>query len=336
MVRAMRVRRMLNVLIGPEPPPKEAIEEKRVRASPFGSARTSALYRTDAAEIARRLTDAFARRAFEELERMLHSATWMLWPTGELMRHKRGPLLSALRMRTGQPITLRIEDVASYGPADLRTILPRNYSVGAMQPFEGAQGILVALTMHSGIAPIARVSILLSPDTRGTWRAHNLPLPAIDDAYRVSAAPNAEEEEWLRVGDRAVRHAMLGHAEQLRAMRNQMMDKILIGDALEDAEKLPRLIAPLGANASACELVFLGTEQTETDRFVRAMSKKAEDVWGQPLIQSAMRATLTRIADLDPERLSTKNAREALAFLIAVRDQPELSPRWRLGALLLP
>jgi hypothetical protein len=176
----------------------------------------------------------------------------------------------------------------------------------------------------------------------GEWRAHNLPLPNFDDGYRASAAASMDEEEWLRVPDRIVRHLTLGHDDQLRALRNQMMDRILMGTVLEDAESLARLAATGGPKPDGMDAVFLGTEAAEIDTFTRTASARRDllernaEAWGDKLERLMVKAVVVRVAELDARTLRVGVSKEIPTLVIGAEDKRDHELRWRLGGLVMP
>ncbi|MCK6546131.1 hypothetical protein L6R52_09700 [Myxococcota bacterium] len=344
--RAHLVTEVLGAVLGPGGPAGGEIPEARVRTD--GRLRTIRDLRTQhtAAEAAAQaLVTALLTRDLDALAPRLMDEVFVLWPDGRFARHARDVLVPALRARSGDAMKVMIERVRSYAPAELRNVLPRGVPEGIEQLF-GAEG-LVTVTMHLDrpVGGVVGLSIFMSLHESGTWRAHNLPVADLDAAVRLSAGVSHDADEAVRLTDHLVRHVVLGHDRHVRALRNHVMDKVLLAaDRLEPAEALATLAGTGTDRRAALETVFRPSDRAGRDAIERvggralvmAVERRAKEAWGRPFERLKHRVVSTKLATIDPSTLLPAGEREVVAISIGVQDQRDGPERWRLGALFTP
>jgi hypothetical protein len=337
--RTEKVKALMARLVGPDGPdaPKPEPSDPRPRIPErFFRLAMTAKHRAEAEKTATELVRRFIARDFAAIEPLAHEHVFVTWPSGQVVRHKRGTLVEALKSRGGDRVAAEPNRVKAYGMSELAAILPRGVTEAISAFFDAPNGVLVTMQLDDKRGIALNAAIMTSPDPKERWRAHNLPFAAVDDAARASVAPKIDEDESLVVADRIVRHFVLGHAQHVRSLRNLMVDRIFIGAEIADAEVLAKK-AGEGPNAiERLETVFLGTDPVDPPRSLADLLKKrSQEAWRKPVEKLPMKVCRTRIAELDPERgrAAQSPPGEVVSLLLGLKEREAL--RWRFGGLFL-
>lgn len=301
-------------------------------------------HRGPAAASARALAHALVSGEFPRLARLLHDHVWVLWTDGALRRHRRADLVPFLSKLPGRPpLRVLLEEVRSYTDGELRSTLVRGVPDAIAALSRASDGITIMFSLETPAASLGRVMVMMSLDREGEWRAHNLLLPAADDAHVAGAPPVAPEDGPASVADRIVRHFVLGHRPHLRALRGRMMKQIWVAGGFAEPAGFEALAGGDRGAAFPAESVFLGTTAIAFSDLLASTARgaidrirrQAQEVWGRTFDRWTPRAATTRVAALEPATLrATAEVREIVTVLLGVRDGRLGEPRWRLGAIL--
>lgn len=338
--RAHRIQAVLTPILGAGGAASGALPDRRSRrASRLSRMRTPERDRAPAERVTEAFLAALTARDFEALAPLAGPRLWVLWPSGELLRHEKDPLFVALSVRAGAPSRAVPKNLRPYGDAELRGLVARGVPESIDALFELTNPIAVTAELASGSGPPARVLLMTAQDQAGHWRVHNFPLAGVDDALRASVAPSADEDEPVRVADRVVRHFLLGHEKQVRALRNQLMDQVWVDGALVAAEALSAAAGAGPHRLDQADTVFLGTKRAdpaalkERAPLLQSLRRIAKEAWGRPLERLTTRIALSALATIDPVSQELRDRREAFTLLVRVDEQEGRAQRWRLAAL---
>lgn len=340
--RSANLREALSPCLGPRPelatlPPPEA-------ASPFVSLRVTHKHRAALCDAAMEVFDGVLAAEFDRVAPHLGEVVTVLWPDGTLARHPAPALVEHLLAEDRPAAPVVVRDLRTYLPGELRSVLPQGLAeqLAAVSPASGAVAVTAQLDSRRGAR--GRALLYALPEDQG-WRVLSLLLPSPDDVVVAGKKPSAAEHEAVRVADRVVRHWLLGHASQLDALRNHLMDQIWLGSAPCEAE---RLRAELPAEPPlASWLVFLGTQllgEKGADRVLgpaegRRIEQEAKALWRRPWSRLRPAWTATKVGVWDPNTRSVQQPFEVRCLLMQVDDvdaRDEVTARWRLAGLFDP
>lgn len=341
--RSQRLREALEPCLGSGPGdlPQIAVDQE---PPGFPTLRVAHKDRAALTEAATEVLDGVLATEFDRVEPHLAEYVTVYWPDGTLAQHASEPLIRYLEAqeRIAAPVILR--DVRTYLPGELRSVLPagRAEVIAAASPLPGAVAITAQLDGRKGSR--GRALVYAAPDSSGRWRIQTLPMPSPDDVVLSSVKNSGSEDEAIRVADRVVRHWMLGHRQQLRAMRNHVMNNVWLAGELMSAEQMSEDFMP----AEGCDdMVFLGTTKhgrTEATERVgaeaaRAIEQQSKAAWKKPWDRLKPAWTDTKVALWDPESKSAVAPFLVRCLLIGVDDvdaREEVKTRWRLAGLFDP
>jgi hypothetical protein len=338
--RAEWFKALVRKLFGEAPPSAPAVDiEDRATWPPL---RMSARHHAPIEEAARAVCEGFVTLDLEKAAPHLFDEVWMLWGDGSLRCHPWMHLMKELAARKGKSVWAVASEVRTYAWAELRAHVPRPAAVMLDQCIGLPGTMICAMRLEAVRDPIGRIMIAMAPVHDG-WRALNLPFPSIDTAF-VESKSGSCEEEWLRFPDKIVRQYLLHNGNQLRSLRNHLMDRLLVGDAELEAEALMEHADRKDPPADRLDLVFLDTKEArfdEIDELVgrptkRTLELKARDLWRRPIGELRPKLAVTELAQLEPR--SQKPAPSGRAVTMSVRclerDQTNVEvERWRVAGI---
>lgn len=293
-------------------------------------------------DAAQEVLDGLLAKEPERLEPHLAPRVTTLWADGALCVHERAPLIQALEAAPGDAAPVILRDARTYLPGELRSVRPRGEAELLSAATEHASvAVTVALDSRRGRRGRAMVWAALDGDR---WQIHTLALPSPDDVVAVGKRTSAAEDEAVRVADRIVRHWMLGHASQLKAMRNHMMGHVWVEHGLNTAEALVAQRSERSLPPEATWLVFLGTEvQRDANpkavlapNHARDLERRAKEAFKRPWDRLKPRWTKTEVGLWNAEARAVADHAEVISLLLANEDRDargEVRERWRLAGL---
>jgi hypothetical protein len=339
-IRAAWFNALVRKLFGEAPPsaPAAGIEDRAT----WPPLRMSARHHAPVEEAARAVAEGFVTLDLEKAAPHLFDEVWMLWGDGSLRCHPWMHLIQALGARKGKSVWAIAAEVRTYAWAELRAQLPRP----AAALLDGCIGLpgtmLCTMRLDSTRDPIGRVMIALAP-VHDRWRALNLPLPSVDTAVVESTAA-FDEREWLRIPDKIVRQVLLHNGNQLRSLRNHLMDRLFFGEIDAEAERMIEHVEKKEPPADRLDLVFAGTREERFDRIdelvgspiKRTIELKAKELWRRPIDDLRPKLAVTDLAQLDPKTQKPAPSGKAVTMTVRVleRDQTNVEvERWRVAGI---
>jgi len=297
-------------------------------------------------DAAQEVLDGLLAKEPERLEPHLSERVTVLWADGSLAVHPRGPLIEALEAAPGEAAPVILRDVRAYLPGELRSVRPRG-ELEALAAACEAPSVAVTAALDSRRGRRGRAMVWASLEGPDRWRIHTLALPSPDDVVVESKRASAAEDEAVRVADRVVRHWLLGHASQLKAMRNHMMANVWLAQTLGTAEALIQAREQRTLDADATWRVFLGTQLARPAHpkdwlgveAARDLERKAKEAWKRPWSRLRPKWTETTVGIWDPDARAATRTSKVRCLLLAQDDvdaREEVSERWRLAALFDP
>jgi hypothetical protein len=336
--RAERIQRLMAHLFGPGGPSIASVSPSALARAPL---RTWSKDRRRLNKDGMDALEALLTGRLDLLAGHLSPVVWVHWPDGSILAHEREVLLPALQQRFVKEAPAIPMDGRIYDTAELRSGTAEGVidALDALFHLQG-RGILTA-RLDGPRLQLDRVTLLLEPH-EGRGLLASLPLVALDEAWVASTSAQAEDDEALRVAERAVRHHLLGHGSQLRSLRNQCLRRIFLSDELLEAEEWPPLAAARCDLAQAADTVFLGARRGPTLKEglgtprLRGLEQKAKAAWQRPLDHFRPRLVLVKIGRFDPESRAVVEEREIPVVLGREVDRDVRgveTERWRLAAL---
>jgi hypothetical protein len=305
--------------------------------------RSRPLTRVAIEESAKELVDGFVTLSLDKVAPRLADRVWML--LGDTFAlYPRDALLAELERRKAQPIWAIPEDVHSYAWADLRAQMPAHFAGAWESQLDLGGRIVCTMFLDSPRKPIGRLMVVMGPSPRGDYWAETLPLPSLDVAIAGSKKPSLAEEDWVRFADRIARPYWYGASTQLRALRNQMMDRIWVDAGPKVAEEVITDVGARPFDPERLDTAFLGTQAApfaDLDRstgrsLAREIERTAKDLWYAPLEALKPKLAVTELGQLDPESQRPKASGRLISLMLrkVEIDQRSLErDHWRLAGL---
>lgn len=344
-VRAERFQALLRSLFGEGGPTANAHRSEPM--AHFPTLAPSARHRAEAEAVARVVIRSFLSLDLARLAPHLAGRVFMLWPDGTLAWHDPEPLLTALAARAVGPVQAIPGEPAAHVWAGLRLEIPAPVAASFEETLGMAGTLVYATSLASPKGPLGRVMVVMGLDRDGRWRARTLPLPAIDAAAAASAPPSADEEDWVRFADRLARPILNHGAGALRALRNHMMDRILVDGEAMDAEVMIRRLERSPPPAERLDLSFLGTRSENLEALdeavghpvTRDLGRNAESLWRQKLDSLRPKLAITELGQLAPKSQQPKPCGRLISLMVRRVEQDQRNEErihWRLAALWCP
>ena len=304
--------------------------------------RMGARHHASVEEAARAVVDGFLSLFLERAAPHLADEVWMVWGDGSLRCHPWMKLIQALGARKGTSVFGVPREVRTYAWAELRAQVPRPAAV-MLDACIGLPGTMVCtMNLETVRDPIPRVMIAMAPAHNG-WRALNLPMPSVDSAV-VASKPSFDDEEWLRFADKISRQFLLHNGNQLRSLRNHMMDRIFVGDDATVTEQLFEQVDHKDPPADRLDTAFLGSKEEPLERLdeltgrtlKRELERKAKDLWHGTFEELRPKLVTTQLALLDPKTQAPQPSGRAVTMMVRCVER---DPRgvdfetWRVAGL---
>jgi hypothetical protein len=333
--RAIRARAFLAGAVGGQPvgTPAKLVEPKaatgqRTLLPPWK--------RAGAIDAAKDMLDALAIRRFDRLRPLLAEEIWALWPNGNLSKHDRDPLLAELETREGERARIEVTQVRSYTLSELRSVLVRGIADAIDALLDLDASLVVTAQVTGGRGPGGRLMIVMAKGEGGAWQARSLPIGSPDDAHVASARNQEPASEDLGVARELVRHLLLGHGTQLRALAQHIMPTIWVRDQVVPQEALFELADEGPPPVGSTETVFLETREIEAKELshhvpqtvAAKIRERALEVFAMPYDKLSPRLAATKIGLLDPANGTVEPSRELVCLIVRVKEPSgRLRPR---------
>jgi hypothetical protein len=339
-VRAEWFTAFVRKLFGDAAPSAPAVEiEDRATWPPL---RMSGRHHASVEESARAVCEGFITLNLEKAAPHLFDEVWMVWGDGSLRCHPWMHLIQNLAVRKAKPAWAVARDVRTYAWAELRANIPRPAAV-MLDACIGLPGAMIcAMKLETTRDPVGRIMIAMAPVAHG-WRALNLPFPSIDTAFMESRA-GLIDEEWLRIPDKVVRQFLLHNGNQLRSLRNHMMDRIFVGEAPIEPEAMIENLDRKDPPAERLDLVFLETTEERFEKIdeltgrslKRTIEMKAKELWRRPLDELRPKLAVTQLAQLEPstQKPAPSGRTVTMSVRCLERDKTNVEmERWRVAGI---
>ncbi len=287
--------------------------------------------------------DDFLGRKLDKLSEHLTNYPYILWPDGSFGRYSKEDLIELLESRAGEPAPAFPDDLRIYSPGELNNILPRTLNL-ILAGMEARNGALATISIDSPRFEPPRLMTALATDFDGNWKVQALPLPSLDEAWCQSTRPKPFEDEWLRIADKVLRHARLGHSSQLQALRNHLALKLFIEGQILSTDEFINISSEDPHRIDASETVFLGTKNVRPDKLKGSISvgtfKKfqaaCQKLFHKPFNRLNIRVAKTEIGSFDPDELRVVGRRDWYTLYVQLHefDGRKIGvEKWRLGAI---
>ncbi len=338
--RAGWVTAVLRKAYGVDAPSAPFIElEER---APWPELRMSGRHRRVVESTARAVVQGLLSHGLDAVRPRLAEEVWMLWGDGTLGCHLSYPLMETLSGRKADSVWAIPAQIRTYAWAELRAQLPRPVGAALDAALRLSGTMVCAMRIDTPRNPVGRVMVALAP-MQGVWRALTLPLPSVDTAVAASK-PAFHEEDWLRFADKIARQSLLHNDNQLRSLRNQMMDRIFTAAGPITAEVMIQQLAQSDPPADRLELAFLGTHEERYENIDavsgltlrRELDRRAQEIWKRPLETLRPKLAITDLGIIDAKTQVPKPSGRAVTLMLRCleRDQRnEELERWRVGGI---
>lgn len=335
-MRAHRFREALGPCLG-APPDGLTIAPPPEPAPMFPTLRAPARVRMAIQEAAQEVLDGVISWEIERLEAHMAPRVRWLWADGSSGVYEAPALLRALEQRGGKSAPLLPRDLRTYLPGEWRAILPRGYAALYAELVDDRTAVAITAALDGRGGSVGRALLFAAPDGAGDWRILCGPLPSPDDAAAASARTSLDEDEGIRVADRAVRRWCLGQGRALEAMRNDLADQIRFEGAWVPALEWAARAEAVDPDAASWT-VFEGTRPEPDGTLARdeqrVIEREAKRFWRGTWDRLRPRWMVARVSRWDPAARKTTEPRDLRVLVLRYEDEDargERRERWRLG-----